>query len=244
MTSLISQNLRGAATDANAGFVTLQVPPEEKLLEGSGSTMTARVVVFDSRAKRASGTDDKTVLKLRAKKAPLPLLLIGGIVGGVLVLALLAVVLLRGGGNKRGGGTRGGGPPPQPVIAGGGYGPPPQGGGGGYGGPPQGGGGYGPPPGGGGYGGPPQGGGGGYGGGGAGYAPVVSPAVQMSSVRCQACNMTTQIVLGADNNVCFSCGQAVSSIGEGGVALGPSGFSADFRSARASTEGAHQSVWC
>jgi hypothetical protein len=224
MSSLISQNLRGAAVDANASFVTLQVPPEEKLLDGAGGAMTARVVIFDNRAKRASSTDEH-VLTLRAKKAPLPLLLIGGIVGGVLVLGLIIMLLMRGG-NKRGG-KGGGGGTPQPVVAynpgggygappGGGYGGPPPGGGGGYGGPP--GGGYGGPPPGGGYGGPPPGGGARYDG--ASVAPAAvaptpprqEPNVSMQdaphAMMCPSCGMST-MVSARIQNVCFACGKLV-----------------------------------
>jgi hypothetical protein len=163
MQNLVAQNMRGAAVEANATFVELQVPDDEKVLEGTGDNLISRVVLFDNRANRASGTDEKTVLTLRAEKKPLPVLIIALIGGGVVVIGLLLAVLLKGGGGnnkRRGGGGGGGGNAPQPVVAGGGYGgppgPPP---GGGYGAPPGGygappGGGYGPP--GGGYGGPQQ----------------------------------------------------------------------------------------
>jgi hypothetical protein len=166
MQTITAQNLRGGALEASDTFVSLQVPDDEKILEGSGDQMITRLVLYDNRAKRASGYDEKTVLTLKAQKKPMNLLLIAGIGGGVVVILLLLVVLLRGGGGG-GGGKRGrsAAPPPAPVVAGG---PPPYGAppGGGYGAPP----GYGAP---GGYGGPPQ--GGGYGGGGYGAAPVNSP---------------------------------------------------------------------
>lgn len=163
MQTLIAQNMRGGALEASDTFVSLQVPDDEKILEGTGEQMVTRLVLYDNKAKRASGYDEQTVLTLKAQKKPFNLLLIAGIGGGVVVILLLLVVLLRGGGG--GGGKRGRtAVPPAPVVAGG---PPPYGGGG-YGGPPQGGG-YGAPPQGGGYGGPPQ--GGGYGGGGYGAAP-------------------------------------------------------------------------
>lgn len=170
MQNLVAQNMRGAATDTNATFVTFEVPKDDKVLEGSGDTAVARIVVFDNRANRSSSFDEKNILTLRAKKAPLPLGMILGIVGGVVVIILLIVIVMRSGGKKRGGGGGGGGGAvaPQPVVAGG-YGGPP---GGGYG-PPGGGGGYGAP-GGGGYGGPP---GGGGGGGGYNYAPAPAAGV-------------------------------------------------------------------
>jgi hypothetical protein len=152
MQNLVAQNMRGGATEA-------------KLLEGSGDATVARVVVFDNRANRASGFDEKTILQLRAKKAPLPILLIVGIVLAVVVIGLLLMVLLRGGGKKRGGGgSSGGGGPSAPVVASP-YAAPGYGGGGGA----AGGGGYGAVP--GGYGGGAAGGGFGPSGGG-GYPPA------------------------------------------------------------------------
>jgi len=175
--NLISQNLRGAAKDANDSFVVFDVPDEEKMLDGTGDNIVVRALIYDNVARRASGHDAQSILTLKATKKPFNLLLILGIAGGVIVILLLVIVLIRGGGSK--GAKRGRGAPPAPVVAGGyggppqgGYGGPPQGGGyGGQGGPPQGG--YGGPPQGGGYGGqggPPQ---GGYGGPpqGGGYPP-------------------------------------------------------------------------
>ncbi len=153
MQNLIAQNMRGGAIEAGDTFVTLQVPDDEKMLEGQGDNTVARVVVYDNKAHRASGTDEKSVLTLKAGKKPFNLPLILGIGGGVVVIGLLVVVLLRGGGGGKGGKRKGGGPPPTPIVAGGyGGGSPPAGGyggappGGGYGGggyPPAGGGGYG-----------------------------------------------------------------------------------------------------
>jgi hypothetical protein len=167
--SLIAQNMRGGAVEASDTFVQFQIPDEERLLEGTGEATVARVVIYDNKAARASGYDEKTVITLKAQKKPLNLPLILGAAGGGIVILLLIIVLLRGGGGG-GGKKKSSKQPPQPVVAGG-YpggpgGPPPGGGygappGGGYGGPS--GGGYGAPPG-GGYGGPPA--GGGYGGGG------------------------------------------------------------------------------
>jgi hypothetical protein len=179
MQQLIAQNMRGAAIDVGDTFASFQVPDDEKILEGSGDAMVARVVLFDNRAKRASAVDEKTVLQLRARKKPFNMLLVLGLAGGAIVILLLVIVVARGGGG--GGGRKRGHAPPAPVVAGGqppygpphgGYGGPPHGG---YGGP-QGGGGYGGPPPGGGYGGPHHG-GGGYGGPppGGGYGAAPSP---------------------------------------------------------------------
>lgn len=152
MQSLIAQNMRGGAEEASDTFVVLRVPDDDKVLDGTGDNTIARMVIYDNKAKRASGYDEKTVLTLKARKKPFNILLIAGITGVVVVIGLLLVVLLRGGGNKRGGGKKPAAPP-QPMVAGGAppYGAAPPYGGGGYGGgqPPYGGGGGYPPPGGG-----------------------------------------------------------------------------------------------
>ncbi len=232
--TLVAQNMRGGAVEAGDTFVLLNVPDEEKLLEGEGDNMITRLVVYDNKAKRASGVSAETVITLKASKKPLNLPIILGAAGIVVVILLLVVVLLRGGGGG-GKGKRSGSPPPQPIVAGGPppYGSPPYGGGGGYGGggaPPYGGGGY-----------PPAaGGGGGYGAapqdaapqayaapppfvpapappplqvasppqpesGGGGY-PLASAGGAPVEVRCPACSMTT-LAMPGQASVCFSCGQ-------------------------------------
>lgn len=220
MQHLIAQNMRGGAEEASDTFVTFKVPDEEKILEGQGDNTVTRVVVYDNKAKRASGVTAQTVLTLKAGKKPLNLPIILGAAGLLVVILLLVVVLMRGGGGGKG--KRSGHAPPAPVVAGGG--PPPYGGGGGppYGGgaPPYGGGGgYHPPGGGGGYGAsppaqlapPPQAfapppvppapdpRGGGHPLAAAGGAPVIQ-------VRCPACNSLTMATPGQPS-VCFSCGQ-------------------------------------
>ncbi|HEX3771181.1 MAG TPA: hypothetical protein VHV30_09970 [Polyangiaceae bacterium] len=144
MQQLQAQHMLGIATAAGDGYVTFQVPDDDKVLDGAGDNTVSHLVVYDNKAHRASAMDATSVLTLKATKKPFSLPLIGGIAGLVVVIILLVMVLLRGGGKKRGGGA----PPAAPP---GGYGPPP----GGYG-PPPGGYGGGPPQ---GYGGPPQGGG-------------------------------------------------------------------------------------
>jgi len=141
--SLVQQNMRASAIEVGDTFVTFQVPDEDKLLDGSGDNMVARVIVYDNGARRLSGHDEKTILSLKAAKKPFPVLIVAGAGGAVLVLGLLIFVITRGGGG--GGRGRRAAPPPQPIVAGGpippyggGYGPPP---GGGYGAPPYGGGG-------------------------------------------------------------------------------------------------------
>jgi hypothetical protein len=145
MANLTAQNMRGTATDSSETSVTLNIPDEEKILEGSGDNTVARVVLYDNKAKRASSVTAETVLTLKATKKPLNLPIILGAAGIIVVILLLVIVLLRGGGGGKG--KRSNQPPPAPVVAGGGGGAPPYQGGG-----------YQP--------GPP---GGGYGGGGGGY---------------------------------------------------------------------------
>jgi hypothetical protein len=135
--NLVQQNMRGAAIDSADTFVTLNVPDEDKVLEGQGENTVARVVIYDNKAKRASGVTAETVLTLKATKKPLNLPIILGAAGIVVVILLLVIVLLRGGGGG-GKGKRSNNPPPAPIVAGGGGAPPYQGGyggggGGGYG---------------------------------------------------------------------------------------------------------------
>ena len=68
MQHLIAQNMRGGAVEASETFVKLQVPDEEKILEGTGDATVTRVVVYDNKAKRASGVTAETVLTLKAGK--------------------------------------------------------------------------------------------------------------------------------------------------------------------------------
>jgi hypothetical protein len=149
MQQLQAEHMLGTAVSAGDGYVTFNVPDDDKVLEGTGESAVARLVVYDNKAHRASGVDEKSVLSLRAGKKPLSWPLVAGIAGLAVVIVLLVMVLLRGGGGGR---KRGGGAPHAQAPPG--YGAPP---GGGYGVPS--GGGYGPPPPGGGYGSPPAAGG-------------------------------------------------------------------------------------
>ncbi|MBK9261738.1 MAG: FHA domain-containing protein [Polyangiaceae bacterium] len=143
--SLIEQGMRGKAITAGESMVEFELPKSDKFLSGKGEAMTARLIVYDNQAKRTSAITADKIITVKAKEAPLPYLLIGGITFGGVVLILLVVSIFRGGGNKR----RAPAPTqaPRPVVAGpsmpqGGYGPPPP-----MSGPDFGGGGYGPPPG-------------------------------------------------------------------------------------------------
>jgi len=144
--TLIEQGMRGKAITASDTAVEFELPKSDKFLSGKGEAMTARLIVFDNQAKRTSAITQDKIITVKAKEAPLPYVLIGGITFGGVVLILLVVSIFRGGGNKR----RGTAPAqaPRPVIASnpsmssGGYGPPPP-----MSGQDFGGGGYGPPPG-------------------------------------------------------------------------------------------------
>ena len=131
MQNLIQQDMRGGAVESADQFVVLNVPDQDKILEGTGDNTVARVVIYDNKAKRASGVTAESVLSLKATKKPLNLPIILGAAGIVVVILLLVIVLLRGGGGGKG--KRSNNPPPAPIVAGGGggYQQPP--GGGGYG---------------------------------------------------------------------------------------------------------------
>ena len=223
MQNLIQQDMRGGAVESADQFVVLNVPDQDKILEGTGDNTVARVVIYDNKAKRASGVTAESVLSLKATKKPLNLPIILGAAGIVVVILLLVIVLLRGGGGGKG--KRSNNPPPAPIVAGGG-------------------GGYQQPPGGGGYGAsalredpapgafapnpaaftpapayvapayvapvpvppaqpPPDPGGGAHPLASAGGAPVFQ-------VRCPACQMLTMASPGQPS-ICFSCGQPLPS---------------------------------
>ncbi len=235
MQQLQAQHMLGTAVAAGDGYVTFNVPDDDKVLEGSGDSAVARVVVYDNRGHRASAVDEKTVLTLKATKKPLSWPLVAGMAGLFVVIVLLVLVVFRGGGGRK----RGGGGPPPMHQAPPGYGAPPAQGGG-YGGPP-------PPPH-GGYGmvpaadpfgataaasagGPP--------GGAVAMAPNLfamgapppptpdpfaagrPPVIQ---VRCPACGMSTMAAPGQPS-VCFSCGQPLpAEIGKAGGGANAPGF--------------------
>jgi hypothetical protein len=237
MQQLQAEHMLGNAVAAGDGYVTFNVPDDDKVLDGAGDNMIAHVVVYDNKAHRASAVDAASVLSLKATKKPLSVTLIAGVAGLLVVIVLLIMVLLRGGG---GGKKRGGTPPPAPPAPPG-YGAPP----GGYGGAP--GGGYGaPPPGGGGYGASADGGSpmfavanrapaggtevlgvvgvlGAYAPTGGPMAGVPPPVMQ---IQCPACGMNTMATPG-QTSFCFSCGQPLpgemaemAKGGGGGVAPG------------------------
>jgi hypothetical protein len=222
MQQLQAEHMLGTAVAAGDGYVTFNVPDDEKVLDGAGDNAVSHVVVYDNKAHRASAVDATSVLTLKATKKPLSVTLIAGVAGLLVVIILLVMVLMRGGGGaKKGGGS----PPPAPP----GYGPPP-----GYGQPPQAGG-YGAPPG-GGYGASPVHSppalavaGRGPGGPGGTEAIVATPspdvvAAAVAQVRCPACGMNTMATPG-QTSFCFSCGQPLpGEMTRGGGGAGAPGF--------------------
>ena len=122
---LIASGMRGKAVQTSDSDVEFEAPDSEKILSGSGDAKTVRVVVYDNKARRASGVTAATVLTLPGKEKSLPVLMIVGGAFGAVVIALLVVIVLRSGGNKR---RSPAAAPAAPVVAappvGGGYGAP------------------------------------------------------------------------------------------------------------------------
>ncbi len=101
MLELQAEHMLGAAVSTGDGFATFVVPDDDKVLDGAGDNIVARLVIYDNKAHRASALDDRAVLMLRAMKKPLSAPLIAGIAGLLVVIALLVIVLVRGGGGRR-----------------------------------------------------------------------------------------------------------------------------------------------
>ncbi|WP_437639013.1 FHA domain-containing protein [Sorangium sp. So ce854] len=116
--TLIEGGMRGKAISAGDSVVEFELPDTDKFLVGKGDQMTARLVVYDNQARRTSAVTADKILTLKAREAPLPLLLIGGVTFGGVVIVLLLVSIFRGGGNRRRGAAAAA--PPRPIVAGGG----------------------------------------------------------------------------------------------------------------------------
>ncbi|WP_437784126.1 FHA domain-containing protein [Sorangium sp. So ce1097] len=116
--TLIEGGMRGKAISAGDSVVEFELPDTDKFLVGKGDQMTARLVVYDNQARRTSAVTADKILTLKAKEAPLPYLLIGGVTFGGVVIVLLLVSIFRGGGNRRRGAVAAA--PPRPIVAGGG----------------------------------------------------------------------------------------------------------------------------
>lgn len=113
--TLIEAGMRGKSVSAGDTVVEFDLPDSDKFLSGKADQMTARLVLYDNQARRASAVTADKIITLKAQEAPLPFLLIGGVTFGGVVLILLVVSIARGGGKKRGGAAP---PPPRPVVAG------------------------------------------------------------------------------------------------------------------------------
>jgi hypothetical protein len=115
--TLIEAGMRGQAIATGDTFAEFEVPDKTKFLSGKAEKMTARLILFDNASKRTSAVTRDKILTLRAREAPLPYLLIGGIAFGGVMLILLLVSVFRGGGRRRGA-TAAAAPPPRPVGGG------------------------------------------------------------------------------------------------------------------------------
>jgi hypothetical protein len=94
---LISQGMRGEALQAADTFAEFLVPDNDKLIHGSGSAAVARILVYDNHARRMSGATAETIVQVRARSAPFPLILVLGGLFGLGVLALLVIAVMRSG---------------------------------------------------------------------------------------------------------------------------------------------------
>ncbi|WP_233561022.1 vWA domain-containing protein, partial [Sorangium cellulosum] len=99
--TLIEGGMRGKAVTAGDSVVEFELPDTDKFLVGKGDQMTARLIVYDNQARRTSAVTADKILTLKAKEAPLPYLLIGGVTFGGVVIVLLLVSIFRGGGGRR-----------------------------------------------------------------------------------------------------------------------------------------------
>ncbi len=114
---LIARKMNGKASQASDTFVEFEIPDSEKILFTQGGQTTARFIIYDNKAGRATPADSKNILSLKAESAPFPFLMVGGIAFGVVIIILLLLLLLTGGSKKRRGGSSA---MPAPVVAGGG----------------------------------------------------------------------------------------------------------------------------
>jgi hypothetical protein len=71
-------------------------------------------LVYDNKARRISGATAETILTVKARSAPFPIVLVLGALFGLTVVGLLVAVVVRSGGRKK---QRGGGPAPTAPVA-------------------------------------------------------------------------------------------------------------------------------
>ncbi|MBN1609905.1 MAG: FHA domain-containing protein [Polyangiaceae bacterium] len=113
---LIEMGMRGTTLETTDTFAEFEAPDMDKLLWGSGSQALVRLVIYDNKAHRTSGATASSVLELKGKNKPFPLLWVLGGLFGFVVILLLVVAIVRGGSKKPRGAAA---PPPAPVVAGG-----------------------------------------------------------------------------------------------------------------------------
>ncbi|MBI4705486.1 MAG: VWA domain-containing protein, partial [Deltaproteobacteria bacterium] len=65
---LIQSNMRGKAVEASDTYAEFEAPDSTKFLSGKGKKMTARLIVYDSRAHRASAITADKILTLPAEE--------------------------------------------------------------------------------------------------------------------------------------------------------------------------------
>jgi FHA domain len=93
---LIALDMRSAATSANDAFAEFEVPESERILHGSGDRQTSRFIVMDRLDRRTSGLTAGSVIEVRSRKRPVPLVwTILGTGGVAAVLLLIVYSLLR-----------------------------------------------------------------------------------------------------------------------------------------------------
>ena len=113
---LVAMKMEGKVVKVADTYAEFEAPTNENIILGKGDQAVARLVVYDSKARRMSGVTATTILTLKAGEKSLPLewIVAGGF--GAVILVLLIIVIARGGGGggKRGGGG-GGAPAPLPM---------------------------------------------------------------------------------------------------------------------------------
>ncbi len=112
--ALIRSNMRGKSINGGDSFVEFDLPETAKWLKGKDKKLTARLIIFDSRAGRTSPITVDKIITLKAQQKPMDYLLIGGATFGGLVILLLLINLLVGGGRSR---RRAAGAKPRPIVA-------------------------------------------------------------------------------------------------------------------------------
>jgi hypothetical protein len=122
---LIAMGMKGTAVEASDTFVEFEAPDKDKILHGSGDQAVVRLVVYDNKARRASGVTTDSIIQLKGASAPFPILYVLIGLFGVVAIAIVSVLLLRGGGRKRSRAPAPAGAPPYGYTPPPAYNPPP-----------------------------------------------------------------------------------------------------------------------